>query len=127
MTQDAFVELLRHWDTVRRFDLRGLCSGMRLPAWWSGPCAGTRADAAPRSPDRAALPPATAPGDLDVLNAVSSLPLRQRTAVVLFYFEQRTVAEVAALMGLLALHRWGTPAPREDDSGTTARGGGHLT
>jgi RNA polymerase sigma-70 factor (ECF subfamily) len=37
--------------------------------------------------------------DLDVLRAVGALPARQRAAVVLYYFEDRQVADVAEILG----------------------------
>ncbi|MFC4785345.1 RNA polymerase sigma factor [Nocardioides sp. MAHUQ-72] len=97
VTQDAFVELLRHWETVRDFD---------RPGAWVRKVAirmvvrSLRRDARRRRAEHAFEPqPPLAPDDLDVLAAVRSLPVRQRTAVVLFYFERRPLAEIADLMG----------------------------
>jgi RNA polymerase sigma-70 factor (ECF subfamily) len=44
-------------------------------------------------------PPATLePADVDVLRAVRALPLRQRTAVVLHYFEDLSLHDVAEVL-----------------------------
>jgi RNA polymerase sigma-70 factor (ECF subfamily) len=45
------------------------------------------------------LPLPVGPRDLDVLDAVRRLPGMQRAAVTLFYFEDRSVAEIADLLG----------------------------
>jgi RNA polymerase sigma-70 factor (ECF subfamily) len=42
--------------------------------------------------------PPMGPLDLDVLRAVAKLPGAQRAAVVLFYFEDRPVAEIADML-----------------------------
>jgi RNA polymerase sigma-70 factor (ECF subfamily) len=39
------------------------------------------------------------PPDVDLMRAVAQLPAQQRAAVVLFYFEDRPVAEIVDLLG----------------------------
>jgi RNA polymerase sigma factor (sigma-70 family) len=96
ITQDAFVELLRHWDKVSRFDRPGAwvrrVAIRKLVKVLHRETRRRQAESAFESP--AALEPA----DLDVLRAVSELPLRQRTAVVLYYYEDRPLDEVAELL-----------------------------
>ena len=39
------------------------------------------------------------PADTDLLRAIGELPAAQRVAVVLFYFEDRPIAEIVDLLG----------------------------
>jgi RNA polymerase sigma factor (sigma-70 family) len=100
ITQDAFVELLRHWEKVSRYDRPG--------AWVRRVAIRKMLKALRREVRRraaeVAFEPAGAlePADLDVLSAVRRLPVRQRTAVVLYYFEDRPLHDVAELLGCSA-------------------------
>ena len=85
ITQEAFVELLRHWDKVSRYE---------RPGAWVRRVAirklvkAMRRDVRRREAEVTFEPPTTLePADVDVLRAVRALPLRQRTAVVLHYYE----------------------------------------
>lgn len=96
VTQEAFVELLRHWDKVSRYE---------RPGAWVRRVAirklvkAMRREVRRREAEIAFEPPATmGPADIDVLRAVRALPLRQRTAVVLYYYEDRPLDEVAELL-----------------------------
>jgi RNA polymerase sigma-70 factor (ECF subfamily) len=98
VTQDAFVALLRTWRKVSRYEHPG--------AWVRRVAIRLAVRALKREGSRAraeqnALETGHAPSsrDLDLLRAVQSLPARQRAAVVLFYFEDRSVREVADLLG----------------------------
>jgi len=100
ITQDAFVQLLDHWPKV---------SGYERPEAWVRRVAIRMAGRAARRERMARLldstfgtaePTSEMPeGDSDVVAAVRQLPPGQRTAVVLFYFEDRPVVEVAELLG----------------------------
>jgi RNA polymerase sigma-70 factor (ECF subfamily) len=100
ITQDAFVQLLDHWPKV---------SGYERPDAWVRRVAIRMAGRAARrermvrlleSTFGTAEPTSELPeGDSDVVAAVRQLPPGQRTAVVLFYFEDRPVVEVAELLG----------------------------
>jgi RNA polymerase sigma factor (sigma-70 family) len=97
ITQDAFVELLRHWDKVSRFD---------RPGAWVRRVAirklmGSRRRELRRRAAEAAFerPGQVEPADLDVLRALRELPVRQRTAVVLYYFEDLSLHDVAGILG----------------------------
>ena len=97
VTQDAFVELLCNWDTVSRFERPG--------AWVRRVAIRKllkllRREARRREAERAveAAPPLE-PADIDVLRAVAGLSPRQRAAVVLYYYEDRPLEEVAELLG----------------------------
>ena len=96
VTQDAFVELLRHWSKVSKYD---------RPGAWVRKVAirklvkHRRREARRRAAEVDFQPSAPLePADVDLLRAVSELPLRQRTAVVLYYFEDRPLHEVAELL-----------------------------
>jgi RNA polymerase sigma-70 factor (ECF subfamily) len=97
IAQDAFVQLLRNWDRisayerpeawVRRVAIRLAMRQVRRDRLW----AMVRRDVRP--------PTQLAPRDPDVLDAVRRLPGMQRAAVTLFYFDDRTIAEIADLLG----------------------------
>jgi len=109
ITQDAFMELLTRWKRISRYErpdawvrrvairmaVRLLNRERRRP-WLE------------RELDSATLPK---PVDIDLLRAIRRLPAVQRAAVVLFYFEDRPIAEVADILDLssgatkVALHR----------------------
>ena len=96
ITQEAFVELLLHWDKVSRYE---------RPGAWVRRVAirklvkTLRREVRRRQAEFTVEPPATLePADVDVLRAVRALPLRQRTAVVLYYYEDRPLDEVAELL-----------------------------
>jgi RNA polymerase sigma factor (sigma-70 family) len=100
IAQEAFLELLRHWKRV---------SGHDRPDAWVRRVAirmavrTVKREKALRKAllrmapeDRGETPDVTA--GADVLNAVGLLPARQRAAVVLFYYEDRPVDEVAQIL-----------------------------
>jgi DNA-directed RNA polymerase specialized sigma24 family protein len=97
VTQDAFVQLLRHWPKVVRYQrpdawVRRVAIRMAVRT--------LRREALSRVLERgmeAPMPPA--PVDVDLLRAVRRLPPAQRAAVVLFYFEDRSVSEIAQILG----------------------------
>jgi RNA polymerase sigma-70 factor (ECF subfamily) len=100
VTQDAFVMLLQHWDRVSQYE---------RPGAWVRQVAVRMAGRLARREHRRRLlerhfrselvaPPPEFAGN-EVYRAVHALPPRQRTAVVLFYFEDRPVAEIAEILG----------------------------
>jgi RNA polymerase sigma factor (sigma-70 family) len=97
LTQDAFVQLLRHWKKVSRYDRPG--------AWVRRVAIRLAVEALRRERMRAVLErkvepaSATVPIDVDVLRAVGDLPAMQRAAVVLYYLEDRPLAEIADVLG----------------------------
>jgi RNA polymerase sigma factor (sigma-70 family) len=99
ITQDAFVELLRRWERVSDYERPGawvrrvaiqlaIRSHRRDKRRWR----------AEHAVDVSAQPPFSEV-DIDVFNAVRNLPAQQRAAVVLFYFEDLPIGEIADLLG----------------------------
>ena len=100
VAQDAFAKILSHWGRVSRYD--------RPDAWVRKVAVRLAIKLARRQ--RLHMAPGTqaeptteqAPVDLDLMRAIGALPAAQRAAVVLFYFEDRPVAEVAEIMDCAA-------------------------
>jgi RNA polymerase sigma factor (sigma-70 family) len=109
ITQDAFIELLTRWRQVSRYQ--------RPDAWVRRVAIRMAIRQLRREARRPwierAMDPATMPqpADIDVLRAIRALSPLHRAVIVLYYFEDRPVAEVADITGLshgaskVALHR----------------------
>ena len=97
VTQDAFVQLLKHWKKVSRYDRPG--------AWVRRVAIRLAMGVLQRERLRSVLErkveptPEPGPADPDVLRAIGALPGMQRASVVLFYFEDRPLAEIADILG----------------------------
>lgn len=97
ISQDAFVQLLRHWDTVARYErpdawvrrvaIRLAMRSIRRDRLWQL----VRGSLRPAEPERSSR--------MDVAGAIRRLPGNQRAAIVLHYYEDRPTAEVAAILG----------------------------
>lgn len=100
VTQDAFVELLRHWEKVRHHDRPGawvrrvaIRKLMRVQ----------HREIRRRDAERGIQPSSVAePADVDVMRALQQVPVRQRTALVLYYFEDLSIHDVAEVLGCSA-------------------------
>src|SRR4051794_9709313 len=101
IAQDAFLQLLDHWETV---------SGYDQPAAWvrrvairmavrTGKRERMRSLLERRSRTEADEIVGPDGSSDEVLAAVRTLPTNQRAAVVLHYFEDRPVAEIADALG----------------------------
>jgi RNA polymerase sigma-70 factor (ECF subfamily) len=96
VTQDAFLVAWRHWGRVQGYD---------RPDLWVRRVAVRLAIKAAKQPrrDREPLESDLVVGatesDVDLMAQVAALPAAQRAAIVLFYFEDRPVSEVASIMG----------------------------
>jgi DNA-directed RNA polymerase specialized sigma24 family protein len=96
IAQEAFVQLFPRWRRVSHYD--------RPDAWVRRVAIRIAVRAIRREGLRRRLEhgvdvtPPPGPVDLDVLRAVAKLPGAQRAAVVLFYLEDRPVAEVADIL-----------------------------
>ncbi|MDP9067249.1 MAG: SigE family RNA polymerase sigma factor [Actinomycetota bacterium] len=97
VAQEAFVQLFRKWDKVSRYEVpeawvRRVSIRMSVRAL-------RRRRFNEHALSRIALPEPTRPWpDTDLMQAVSALPPAQRAAIVLFYFEDQPVSEIAQLM-----------------------------
>jgi RNA polymerase sigma-70 factor (ECF subfamily) len=97
IAQEAFVQLLPRWRKVSRYD--------RPEAWVRRVAIRMAVRASRRAAMRSHLeatadPPAErSPADIDLANAVAALPPQQRAAVVLFYFEDQPISEIADILG----------------------------
>ena len=106
VTQDAFLELLRHWRKVADYD---------RPDLWVRRVAIRKAQRERHRAWRRVVlerstvtldhvePPTPAP---EVLAAVRVLAPKQRAVVVLFYFEDRPMAEIAEILGCSESTGW---------------------
>jgi RNA polymerase sigma-70 factor (ECF subfamily) len=97
ITQDAFIQLFRHWTKVSRYDRPG--------AWVRRVAIRLAMESLRHERLRAVLerqvkpPRVLGPTDVDILPAIRELPGMQRAATVLFYFEDRPLPEIADILG----------------------------
>jgi RNA polymerase sigma-70 factor, ECF subfamily len=94
--QDGFVQLLRHWRKVSRYE--------RPEAWVRRVAIRIAIRQAKRDRKRDDLLRSDvsiqeAPADDAFVEAIRELPAQQRAALVLFYYEDRPVSEVADILG----------------------------
>lgn len=106
VTQDAFVELLRHWPKVSTYERPELwvrrvairkAQRERHRTWRRSEL--ERVNVEPT----AAEPSTPAP---EVLRAVRGLGPKQRAIIVLFYFEDRPMNEIAEIVGCSESTGW---------------------
>jgi RNA polymerase sigma-70 factor (ECF subfamily) len=96
VAQEAFTQLLVHWTKVSRYErpeawVRRVAIRLAVRA--------TRRDERRRVLHRDIEPTQPrGPGDPDLIDALRRLPPQQRAAIALFYFEDRPVDEVAAIL-----------------------------
>lgn len=107
VAQDAFLQLLRHWEKVHGYDRPDLW--VRRVALRQAQHERRRSWRRPAVEASAAMPEATedhVEGRADVLAAVSRLAPKQRAVVVLFYFEDRPMEEIAAILNCSVSTGW---------------------
>jgi RNA polymerase sigma-70 factor (ECF subfamily) len=98
VTQEAFIQLLSHWRKISRYE--------RPDAWVRRVAIRLAVKAQKRERMRAVLerdtsgPQGPKAPDVDLANALRQLPLKQRTCVLLFYYEDRPIAEIVDILGI---------------------------
>lgn len=106
IAQDAFVQLLCHWDKVSRYE---------APDAWVRRVAIRLAVRDVRRERRMSLltlratvetPTYDTVMDVDLLTAIKCLPPQQRSVVVLFYYEDRPMEEIADILGCSTSTGW---------------------
>ncbi len=104
LAQEAFLELLRHWQRVSRYDRPG--AWVRRVAIRKAVQVTRREARRPwlerRAANEVADPSSPAATDGDMWAAVRSLPAQQRAVVALFYYEDLSVEDVAHVLGCSA-------------------------
>ncbi len=125
LSQEAFIQLLRHWTKVSSYD--------RPEAWVRRVAIRLAARSAGRERLRsmlervATVAPRTEEGGADLTEALRQLSISQRAAIVLHYYEDRSIEEVAEILGCSAntvkshLHRG-----RKQAQGVVKGTGGRL-
>jgi RNA polymerase sigma-70 factor (sigma-E family) len=101
LAQEAFARAFERWASVSRLDRPGawatrVVTNLAL-SWQRRRRREQRALAS--QAERWAVPVDPAPSDLDLLRALSRLTARQRTVIVLRYYADMPVAEVASALG----------------------------
>jgi RNA polymerase sigma factor (sigma-70 family) len=100
IAQEAFLALYARWSRISRYERPELWV-RRVAIRMAVRAAGRERMRALREPQSAATRPATTPEppDPDVMAAIRTLSPAQRAAVVLFYFEDRPIGEIAQILG----------------------------
>ena len=98
VTQEAFVQLLSHWKKVSRYErpeawVRRVAIRLAVRTLKRDRMRAMLEREVPR--DRADRPP-----DVDLANALRQLPVKQRTCALLFYYEDRPIAEIVDILGI---------------------------
>ena len=98
LTQEAFVQALLHWSKVCRYE--------RPDAWVRRVAIRLAVRHLKRESKRVLVEASmesagAAQGlDLDVINAIRHLPPQQRAVLVLYYYEDRPMKEIADVLGI---------------------------
>ncbi len=98
VTQEAFIQLLTHWRKVSRYE--------RPEAWVRRVAIRLAVRTVRRDRLRTVLEREAPrreegrPFDVDLADALRQLPVKQRACVLLFYFEDRPIAEVVDILGI---------------------------
>jgi RNA polymerase sigma factor (sigma-70 family) len=106
IVQEAFVQLVRHWNKVSAYDEPG--AWLRRVAIRMAVKESRRSRLRPVRERQSQPPPPEVPAVSDpaLLAAVRELPARQRAVVALFYLEDRPMEQVAELLGCSQSTGW---------------------
>lgn len=113
ISQEAFARLHQRWAKISRYErpdawVRRVAINL---AFSHAKREGRRRERETRAARLTSRGPADAGVDAEVLAAIRTLPTRDQALVVLFYFEDRPVAEAAEILGIspgsakVSLHR----------------------
>ncbi len=106
ITQDSFVKLLQHWEKVSRYERPDLwVRRVALRDAQRERRRGWRRTTVEASTSPSAVTPTDSPR-AEVLDAVAELAPKQRAVVVLFYFEDRPMDEIASILGCSVSTGW---------------------
>ena len=102
LAQDAFVAALRRWEQVRTFDdpgawVRRVVANLATSSWRRR---SREARALARFWNRPESPAQLGPADDDFWQEVRRLPRRQAQCVALRYLEDRSIADIATVLGI---------------------------
>jgi RNA polymerase sigma-70 factor (ECF subfamily) len=110
ITQDAFVQLLRHWSKVGQYDspsawLRRVAIRLAVKEARRDQrrLVLTRRD---HETPRAPAPERPAEVDEELVAAIRKLSPQQRSVVVLFYYEDRPMDQIADILGCTPATGW---------------------
>jgi RNA polymerase sigma-70 factor (ECF subfamily) len=98
VAQEAFIQLLSHWKKVSRYE--------RPDAWVRRVAIRLAVRGLKRERLRTVLERETVRDqalgspDIDLANALRQLPVKQRACVLLFYYEDRPIAEIVDILGI---------------------------
>lgn len=104
IAQDAFMQLLIHWKKVSRYE--------RPDAWVRRVAIRLAMRSIRREQKRSLVERRSetqqlpGPIDVDLTDAIAQLPPQQRSAVALFYFEDRPMEEIADILGCSTSTGW---------------------
>jgi RNA polymerase sigma-70 factor (ECF subfamily) len=97
IAQDAFLQLLRHWPKISAYERPG--AWVRRVAIRLAVRQVRRDRLLSLLQREIPINLEAQPRDMDVFDSIRLLPGMQRAAIVLFYYEDRNVAEIAQLLG----------------------------
>ena len=98
VTQEAFIQLLTHWRKVSRYErpeawVRRVAIRLAVRTVRRERLRTVLEREAPRREDGASF-------DVDLADALRNLPVKQRACVLLFYYEDRPIAEIVDILGI---------------------------
>ena len=97
ITQDAFIQLYSHWARISRYERPG--AWVRRVAIRLAVRHQNRERIRAVLEANAELPAVPQPADVDLLRSMRQLPPAYRAALVLHYYEDWPIAEVASVLG----------------------------
>lgn len=102
--QEAYIRAWQHWPKIEKYEnpeawVRSVAFKLCVNAWWK---AKNRLTAQCRAAARHPYAPELGPDLLALIRALRALPDKQRRALVLHYFADLTIEQIAAETGVSA-------------------------